>query len=609
MASPKTILVIEDNPANMKLVRTLLLMEDFRVLEAETAEDGLAIARDRQPDLILMDLQLPGMDGLEATRVLKRDDALKNIPVVALTSHAMEGDEEKARVAGCDGYLTKPIDTRQFLGHIRMYIESHPLQDCASEGGSAGGQQPKVLIVDDDPKNMKLMKGMLGDGNYRIFEAFDGIEALERTAIVRPDLILLDVVMPGLDGYEVTRRIKADPSTQSLPIILVTALESPEDKIRGLEAGAEEFLTKPVNAVEIETRIRSMLKLKQYRDQLDIRTRLKRQLYAAEPAPADSKSAEHAARVLLVEDDEKDLKLLLNGLENQALAVDTVRTGQEAIERLQAGNYDLVLLDILLPGVDGFEVCRRIKQMEETRDIQVVLITCLDDLENRIKGAELGADDYLIKPVDARELQARVKVLLRKKAYLDNLHDHYEKAVNSALMGGLTGLNNPSYFKQFLDLEIKRSQRQGHATSLLMIDIDDFKGINDTLGHRVGDRVLELVGKRIKDAIREIDVAARYGGEEFAVVLPYGDRRAAAIVGERVRGIIADAKLLPECRDGVRSVTVSIGGAVYPEDAADAAQLIEQADRMLYQAKRSGKNQVALAAEPDPAALALAANS
>lgn len=593
MASKK-VLVIEDNPKNMKLVRALLLMGEYRVLEAETAEDGLKMAREEKPDLVLMDLQLPGMDGLEATRSLKAEDAFKQTPVVALTSHAMEGDDEKARQAGCDGYVTKPIDTRSFLDTIEQYAGRSKKSEGRVQPPMSGGGRARILIVDDDPRNLKLMAGMLAGKTYQMMTATDGSEALKLVEQDRPDLILLDVMMPGLNGYDVTRRIKSNPATQSIPIILVTALDSSEDKVMGLEAGAEEFLTKPVNAVEIEARIRSMLKLKQYRDQLAIRTESESPIQTVQSIPEGVAEKETRSRVLVVEDDEKDLKLLLNHLENPSYDLDTARNGQDAIQKMVTNPYDLVILDILLPRIDGFEICRRIKQMEETQDTQVVLITCLKDLENKIKGVELGADDYLMKPVDPRELQARVKVLLKKKAYLDSLHSHYKKAVNSALMDGLTGLYNHSYFKRFLDLEIKRSQRQGHATSLLMVDVDDFKQINDTMGHMTGDRILNSIGQNIKNSIREIDVAARYGGEEFAVVLPYGNRDAATIVGHRVQKVIADHPFPAEEKDVFRMVTVSIGGAVYPDDAESADALIEIADRMLYRAKREGKNRVVI---------------
>jgi two-component system cell cycle response regulator len=165
---------------------------------------------------------------------------------------------------------------------------------------------------------------------------------------------------------------------------------------------------------------------------------------------------------------------------------------------------------------------------------------------------------------------------------------------------------NHAYLKRFLDLEIKRSQRQGHSTALLMIDLDNFKQINDSLGHMAGDAILRDVAHRVKASIREIDVAARYGGEEFAVVLPYGDSQVLPIVAERIRNLIEDRTFMVPGREDGQRVTVSIGGAIYPADAATAELLIDAADRMLYRAKREGKNRVVIFETEAPAQLPLA---
>ena len=602
-----TVLVIEDNAKNMKLVRLLLQMGDFRVREAVDAEKGIALAKQDRPDLILMDIQLPGMDGLQATGLIKADPQLGTIPVVALTSYAMEGDKACALEAGCDGYITKPIDTVTFIDVIRTYIPSLSADEAPPQK-ERQHNAVRILIVDDDPKNVKLMCGMLIRDDYELWTATDGPSALERVRETPLDLILLDVMMPGMDGYEVTRRLKAGDETKAIPIILITALDGPEDRARGLEAGAEEFLTKPVNPVEIEARIQSMLKLKRYKDQLAIRACSEDRTCSDVAAVEPPRPADHQQCILIVEDDPKDLKLLKSHLNSSEYTIEFVRNGSNAIETITRQRFDLILLDILLPGMDGFEICRRIKQMDDARDTQVVLITCLSDMENKIRGVELGADDYLIKPIDPRELQARVKVLLKKKAYLDSLHAHYAKALNSALLDGLTGLYNHAYLKRFLDLEIKRSQRQGHSTSLLMIDLDNFKQINDSLGHMAGDAILREVARRVKDSIREIDVAARYGGEEFAVVLPYGDSEALRKVGERIRRLIEDCSFLVPGREDDQRVTVSVGGAVYPTDATTVEALIETADRMLYKAKRAGKNQVVIFETTAPAELPLTDN-
>lgn len=226
----------------------------------------------------------------------------------------------------------------------------------------------------------------------------------------------------------------------------------------------------------------------------------------------------------------------------------------------------------------------------------MLLITCLDDLEGKIKGMELGADDYLVKPIDGRELGARIKALLAKKSYLDQLHAHYEHAVSSAISDGLTGLYNQTYLKQFLALELKRSSRQRYPTSLLMLDLDNFKQLNDRFGHPTGDAVLRQIAGLIRTSIREVDLAARYGGEEFAVVLPYADITGARTVAGRIQMAIGRHAFTDDQERPLGMVTASIGIAVATETDEDAASLIRQADQMLYQAKANGKNRIAPAA-------------
>ncbi|MDJ0720744.1 MAG: response regulator [Desulfobacterales bacterium] len=589
-----TVLVIEDDPLNMKLMRGLLGLGGYRMLEADKAETGLQMAADHRPDLILMDVHLPGLDGLSATRRLKADPELAAIPVIALTGLAMEGDREKALEAGCMDHITKPINTRSFLEGLGSFL-APGLGQAFTETptqGVARRQYSRILVVDDDPMNVKLVEGILKKDGYESIKAFGGEEALAKVRSERPDLILLDVMMPGMDGYEVTRRLKADSATAAIPIIMITALNGTEDKVCGLECGADEFLTKPVNAAELLARTKSMLRLKQYQDQLMLRTRSETAFGEGHGPLAAAPDRPRRQHVLLVEDNDKDLRLLSGQIEDHGYDVSVAHDGEEALQRILAGGVDLVLLDIFLPGMDGFEVCQRLKESAETRDIQVALITCLKDLEGKIKGMKLGADDYLVKPVDGRELSVRVKALLAKKSYLDQLHAHYEQALSSAISDGLTKLYNQTYFKKYLDLELKRSLRQNYPTSLLMLDLDDFKSVNDRFGHPAGDMVLQETARLIREAIREVDLAARYGGEEFAVVLPYSDAKGARVVARRI--LIALRKLNLENASGapIGTITASIGIAACPDDAQDARTLIQQADAMLYQAKQSGKNRI-----------------
>jgi two-component system cell cycle response regulator len=214
----------------------------------------------------------------------------------------------------------------------------------------------------------------------------------------------------------------------------------------------------------------------------------------------------------------------------------------------------------------------------------------LGDLENRIKGIELGVDDYLVKPINTHELKIRLNALIKKKAYLDQLQNGYKSAVRSAITDKLTGLYNYAYFTLFLENEIKRSIRHGHAIAVIMLDIDDFKGHNDALGHLAGDQILREFAKLLSSNLREIDLCFRYGGEEFAIVLPYTGMSQALGAAERLRQTISTHPFHAREGEAPRKVTASMGIAVYPSHASSADELMRKADDALYNAKRGGKN-------------------
>jgi two-component system cell cycle response regulator len=454
--------------------------------------------------------------------------------------------------------------------------------------------KPKILIVDDDPLNVKLTAAKLPVDCYETLRAYNGQEALEKIDKYSPDIILLDIMMPGMDGYAVTRKLKNNPDTRDIPVILITALDGTDDKVKGLEAGADEFLNKPVNTAELTARVRSFLPLKQYQDQLKVRTQSKQLFSTPEEEKKYIQSTFNPQSILLVEDNDKDVRLIQGYLNGEGYKLSLARDGEETLSRVRGEKIDLLLLDILLPGIDGFEVCRRLKDMEQTRDIQIVVITCLRDLESKIKGLELGIDDFLVKPINKFELQTRLKTLLNKKKYLDRLHVNYDTALHYAITDRRTGLYNHGYFEHMLEAEVKRSNRHKHPLALIMIDIDDFKQYNDTLGHLAGDEILRVLGKLIKKNIREVDLGARYGGEEFAIILPYTDLEGARMGAERIKKIITDHPFDPQISIASRRLTISMGVAAYPSDATSVQELVQIADKALYTAKERGKNRICL---------------
>jgi adenylate cyclase len=268
------ILVIEDNQINFELIADLLEAEEFAVFQARTAEEGLRLARDGSPDLILMDIGLPGMDGLAAAKRLKTDPLTRHMPVVALTAHAMRGDEKAALAAGCVGYLTKPIDTRTFSAKVVAFIAAQQNQFMQSEILSekplkaTARANRRVLIVDDEEPNRVLLRDPLEALGYDVTEAENGPQAIESIAGRPPDAILLDVMMPGMDGFALCRCLKQEARTAHIPVLMITALSERRERLMGIEAGANDFLTKPVDVPDLTLRVANALYLKSLFDQL-----------------------------------------------------------------------------------------------------------------------------------------------------------------------------------------------------------------------------------------------------------------------------------------------------------------------------------------------------
>ena len=327
----------------------------------------------------------------------------------------------------------------------------------------------KILVVDDEPLNVKLLTAMIPSEQYETASAFSGDEALKIVRDFRPDLILLDIMMPGLNGYDLTRILKSNTESRDIPIVLITAFSGSEYEIKGLEAGADEFLNKPVNKTELLTRAKSLIRLRQYKEQIKSRTCSINSVTSKKDENNCLDNAElNLPTILIVEDNKIDAKLLQRYLHGEPYQIKFASDGEKAISRSQQERIDVILLDLLLPGKSGFEVCSTLKEMENTQNIQIVAITGLSDLESKLKGIELGVDDYLIKPVNMHILRTRVKSLVKKKALLDRLCDKYEMAVHSAITDKLTGLYNRRYFDHFLDFEVKRSSRQN--ASLAIVD-------------------------------------------------------------------------------------------------------------------------------------------
>ncbi|MCP3964637.1 MAG: diguanylate cyclase [bacterium] len=308
------------------------------------------------------------------------------------------------------------------------------------------------------------------------------------------------------------------------------------------------------------------------------------------------------ASILIVDDSTFIQRHLEHVLTSNGICDEVLKAGdgQEAIEVLDSENVDLVLCDVQMPNVDGFELLRRKRADLEEREISVIMLTVEEAVEAKVWCLEAGASDYLVKPFHDEELVARVRLHLQLKSLRDELRRKNKELGRLACLDSLTRVSNRRHFMESLRHELDRASRHGLSLVLGMIDIDHFKRINDTYGHRVGDQALELVASRLRDALRDHDLLGRYGGEEFAMVLVDVKPEGILVGAERCRRLIAEEEFQVE---GHRlQITVSIGIAVSTEpDAGAVDELIQQADEALYAAKEQGRNRVVLAPSSDSA--------
>ncbi|HXE54899.1 MAG TPA: diguanylate cyclase [Tepidisphaeraceae bacterium] len=293
-------------------------------------------------------------------------------------------------------------------------------------------------------------------------------------------------------------------------------------------------------------------------------------------------------KVLVIDDSEAIHSLLRARLAQEAVELHFAFSGDEGLRRASELLPDLILLDIDMPQPDGFEVCRRLKADSRTMPIPVVFLSGITSTEDKIKGLELGATDYITKHFEPAELRARVRASLRSKYLLDLL-------ARKAMIDGLTGLWNRAYFETRLTSELSLARRAHQPLACIMLDLDHFKQINDQYGHPFGDEVLRWVGQLLTETCRTEDVICRYGGEEFVVLAPNTEASAATELAERIRQTVSEFTW--RCKGGIVKVTCSLG--VSDLRHAPPPTLIELADAALYKAKHSGRNRVVVA-NPEP---------
>lgn len=448
----------------------------------------------------------------------------------------------------------------------------------------------RVLIVDDVPANLKLLDAKLTAEYFGVLKASSGPEAIEVATRELPDIILLDVMMPGMDGFEVCRRLKGAPETEHIPIVMVTALDQTKDRVQGLEAGADDFLTKPVNDLALFARVKSLVRLKMVTDELRMREATGQRIGALVGTSAERMLMSEPGRVLVIDDRPTSLKRM-----SEALAIEHMVTVAESPDDMMQlatmGDYDLLIVSLTLSDYDGLRLCSQLRSLENTRQTPLLVIVEEGDTPRLVRALDMGVNDYLVRPVDRNELVARCRTQLRRKRFQDYLREKFQQGLELAITDSLTGLYNRRYMESHLSAMVEDGLQTGKPVSLLIFDIDFFKSVNDTYGHGAGDTVLKEFAQRISQNVRGVDLACRLGGEEFVVVMPDTDLHYAVMVAERLRQRVGENAFKID-DDLEINVTVSIGIAIVEGDCNTAEKLLEKADAALYRAKRDGRNRV-----------------
>jgi len=444
----------------------------------------------------------------------------------------------------------------------------------------------RILVVDDILANRRLLQAKLEARYFEVIMASNGPDALVAAAEQAPDVILLDVMMPGMDGYEVCRRLKADPKTAYIPVVMVTALSQQESRLQGLKAGADDFITKPFDDFGLLTRIGALLRYHAVASEL----RQREASGASSTFDLDAEVMERPSRVVVVDESVHRARRISDYLSRAGHITASL---QDAGEQAEGRGIDVLVLALDQQGFDPLRLCAQFKMGERTRAVAILLICDETTKDKALKALELGASDIIMAPVDREELLARVLTQTRRTRYIEILRRRVDRGIELSIVDPLTGLYNRRYMMNQLAQLMGRSAVDAVPVSVAAFDIDHFKQVNDTHGHDVGDDVLRQFADRVRDNVRPMDIVCRQGGEEFLVIMPGITGDLACMAAERIRCAVAGRGF--DIGEGKQPLSVTVSAGVATNEGpvpSDEQALLRQADEALYAAKKSGRNRV-----------------
>jgi two-component system cell cycle response regulator len=454
----------------------------------------------------------------------------------------------------------------------------------------------RILVVDDIATNRVILRSKLAASYYEVVQAENGQEALDKALSCQPDLILLDIIMPDINGFEVCRKLKSDPRTQAIPVVIITALQDPLDRLKGLEAGADDFLTKPINDLALFSRLRNLLRSKFMLDELGLREKTSADLGLSDSVLTRGDIPNPPAKVALVATTPRMAADWQDILATRPDISPSICSGEKTAMALEGDNMpDVFLIHARLGAFgDGLRLVSYLRSRPKSRHAAIVLVVPDEDQNRAAKGLDLGANDYVFDPVLPAELLARINGQIRRKRISDRLRNSVTDGLRLAVTDPLTGLYNRRYARQHLGKITDRARETGKGFALMLLDIDNFKAVNDTYGHATGDLVLKEFARRMLENLRGVDLISRLGGEEFLVAMPDTTKEQALVASERLRRVIEETPF--EAAQSGRSlpVTVSVGVTFGNPNSPDVDCLIGEADKALYASKSDGRNMVSV---------------
>lgn len=547
------VLLVEDNTMNQQIALELLSSAGLQVTTATNGSEALYLLGQNAYDLVLMDLQMPIMDGLEATAHIRENHDLDGMPIIVMTAHTGQEILEECLRTGANDYISKPLYPEALLSKLARFLPYRRLQEHVIF------HLPSALARVNH--NEELLNQILRDFSQQAPDLLDALQLAWR----QPESHEVKSLLHNLKGIAGNLSLNA----------LSDATRTLESEAQGRWPLAEVALEDVTAALKVALKA--------------IDAHLEPVSYAREySGDGQPRLNTHLSQRLLIVDDQVVNVEMLKGLLEVNYQILTATSGEACLEMIQSGPLpDIILLDIVMPGIDGYQLCRRLKSTDATRHIPIIFITSKDTELDEVKGFEAGAVDYISKPFNPTVVRARVHTHAALKHYRDQLEF-------STFTDLLTGLPNRRRFEVAYETAWQLAKRDRTPISLLMMDVDHFKDYNDAYGHLAGDSCLEQIGGALRHVIkRKSDTLCRYGGEEFICILPNTDTAAAEVLAHQLRDAVEALAIPHEYSSASHCVTISVGLAtLHPAPEDTPKLLIDSADQALYVSKSNGRNRV-----------------